>query len=66
VSLYVAHYNLCRMHEALRATPAMAIGIADHSWSIGELIDAALAIVPDDLARRRKPVKLTVIVGGEE
>ena len=25
VSLYVAHYNLCRMHETLRITPAMAL-----------------------------------------
>jgi hypothetical protein len=41
------------------------IGIADHVWSIGELIDAALANVPDDLGRRRKPVKLTVIEGGK-
>src|SRR5260370_12064467 len=41
VSLYVAHFNLCRVHEALRITPAMAIGISDHIWSIGELIDAA-------------------------
>jgi hypothetical protein len=24
VSLYVAHYNLCRVHEALWITPAMA------------------------------------------
>jgi IS1 family transposase len=30
VSLYVAHYNLCRMHEALRVTPAMALGVTDH------------------------------------
>jgi hypothetical protein len=29
VSLYVAHYNLCRAHESLRSTPAMALGIAD-------------------------------------
>jgi hypothetical protein len=27
VSLYVAHYNLCRAHEALKTTPAVAIGI---------------------------------------
>jgi IS1 family transposase len=65
VSLYVAHFNMCRVHEAHRQTPAMAIGIADHVWSIGELIDAALAQVPDDLGRRRKPVKLTVIEGGK-
>jgi 2-methylaconitate cis-trans-isomerase PrpF len=28
-SLYVSHYNMCRVHEALRTTPAVAIGIAD-------------------------------------
>jgi IS1 family transposase len=43
VGLFVAHFNLCRVHEALRITPAMAIGITDHIWSIGELIDEALA-----------------------
>jgi hypothetical protein len=32
VSLYVAHFNLCRVHEALRITPAMAMGITDHVW----------------------------------
>ena len=43
VALYVAHYNLCRFHEALRITPAMALGVTDHIWTIGELIEAALA-----------------------
>jgi hypothetical protein len=38
VSLYVAHYNLCRVHESLRITPALAIGMTDHIWTIGELI----------------------------
>src|SRR3984893_1680816 len=28
VALYVAHYNLCRTHEALRTTPAKALGVA--------------------------------------
>jgi IS1 family transposase len=52
VSLYVAHYNFCRVHEALtpnmrqQTTPAMALGITDHVWSIGELLDAALAVAP--------------------
>ena len=46
VGLYVAFYNLCRMHEALRMTPAMALGIADRVWSIGDLIEAALKAVP--------------------
>jgi len=43
VSLYVAHFNLCRVHESLQITPAMAMGITDHNWSIGELIEAATA-----------------------
>jgi hypothetical protein len=46
VSLYVAHYNLCRVHETLRSTPAMALGIADRVWTIAELVDAALATQP--------------------
>src|SRR5580704_8666626 len=46
VGLYVAFYNLCRTHEALRMTPAMALGITDHVWSVSELIGAALKAVP--------------------
>ncbi len=46
VSLYVAFYNLCKTHEALRMTPAMALGITDRVWSIGDLIEAALKAVP--------------------
>ena len=42
VALYVAHYNLCRVHETLRITPAMALGVADHIWTIGELLGAVL------------------------
>ncbi|MGH7038282.1 MAG: IS1 family transposase [Stellaceae bacterium] len=42
VALYVAHYNLCRVHETLRVTPAMQLDVTDHIWTIGELVDAAL------------------------
>jgi IS1 family transposase len=52
VGLYVAFYNLCRTHEALSpsakspVTPAMALGITDHVWTVSELIAAALKAVP--------------------
>jgi hypothetical protein len=46
VALHVAFYNLCRVHESLRSTPAMALGIADRIWTIGDLLDAALAAEP--------------------
>jgi IS1 family transposase len=42
VALYAAHYNFCRVHEALRITPAMQLGVTDHVWTIGELVAAAL------------------------
>jgi hypothetical protein len=43
VSLYEAYYSLGRVHEAVRSTPAMGLGIAERVWSIGDLLDAALA-----------------------
>ena len=41
VALFIAHYNLCRVHETIRMTPAMMLGVADHIWSVGELIEVA-------------------------
>jgi IS1 family transposase len=73
VGLYVAHYNLCRVHESLspnarnQVTPAMALGITDRVWSLGELIDAALAIAtpdPTETAPERRR-KFRVIDGGK-
>ena len=62
VGLYVAFYNLCKTHEALRMTPAMALGITDHAWTIGELIEAALKAVPrkptPTPAQRRKSFRV--------
>jgi hypothetical protein len=67
VALYVAHYNLCRVHEALRTTPAKALGIAERTWTIGQLVDAALAVAPalptETPPDRRR--KFTVIQGGK-
>ena len=62
VSLYVAHYNLCRVHESLRTTPAVAIGVADRVWTIGDLIDAVLPLEPNKPVRTVR--KFRVIDGG--
>jgi IS1 family transposase len=60
VALFIAHYNLCRVHETLRVTPAMSLGVTDHIWSIGELIEAATQpeVLPPRLAT------FTLIKGG--
>jgi IS1 family transposase len=68
VALYVAHYNLCRVHEALRMTPAKALGVVDRNWAIGDLIEAALAtqpISPVPTAPERRKL-FTVIDGGKK
>jgi IS1 family transposase len=63
VALYAAHYNLCRVHETLRVTPAMQLGVTDHIWSIGELVDAALSDdAPTPAGREIGPFR--VIEGG--
>ena len=38
VSLFMAWYNFCRVHQTLRITPAMEAGLTDHIWTVTELI----------------------------
>jgi hypothetical protein len=48
VSIHFAYYNFCRFHESrtirnadgtkTKRTPAMAAGIADHQWSLTQLV----------------------------
>ena len=42
-ALHFAFYNLARIHSTIRTTPAMAAGVTDTVWSMGDLLDAALA-----------------------
>ena len=75
-SLWIAYYNFCRVHETLRQTPAMALGVTDHVWTIGELITAALdsgyvpPLEPAQIIREKiRPTKaptLRLIPGGKK
>jgi IS1 family transposase len=38
IAIHFMHYNFCRVHKTLRVTPAMEAGIADHVWSVEELV----------------------------
>lgn len=38
VALHFMHYNFCRIHQTLRCTPAMEAGVADHVWSLMDLV----------------------------
>jgi len=48
LALFHMHYNFCRIHQALRVTPAMEAGISNHAWSVAEI--AALTSVSLELA----------------
>ena len=38
VALHFMPYNFARIHRTLRITPAMASGVADHVWSLEEVV----------------------------
>lgn len=38
VALHYMYYNFARVHKTLGETPAMAADIADHAWTLEEII----------------------------
>jgi hypothetical protein len=38
ISLYFMYYNLVRIHQTLRITPAMAAGVTERLWDINDVI----------------------------
>lgn len=38
LALYFMYYNFSRIHSTLRVTPAMQAGVADHVWSLEEIV----------------------------
>jgi hypothetical protein len=38
IALHFMYYNFARKHQTLKMTPAMAAGIADHVWTIDEMV----------------------------
>jgi IS1 family transposase len=41
VGLHFAYYNFVKRHSTIRCTPAMAAGVANTFWSVGDLVEAA-------------------------
>lgn len=44
LALYFMFYNFARIHTSLRVTPAMEAGVADHVWSMEEIV----ALIDED------------------
>jgi hypothetical protein len=39
VALNFAYYNFCKMHSAIRCTPAMQAGVENSQWTVAELVE---------------------------
>jgi hypothetical protein len=39
VALNFAYYNLVKIHDAIRCTPAMAAGVEKSAWTVSELVE---------------------------
>jgi IS1 family transposase len=55
VALHMMYYNFVRIHKTLRVTPAMAAGVSDRLWEIGDI--AALVDAADAKPTKRGPYK---------
>jgi hypothetical protein len=44
IALHSMHNNFCRIHQTLRATPAMEAGIVDHIWSLKEVVSVLTSL----------------------
>ena len=38
VALHMLHYNFVRIHQTLRTSPAMAVGVTNRLWEISDMI----------------------------
>ncbi len=54
-AIYRAYYHFCRVNQTLRVTPAMEAGLADHIWSLEELV-SLLSIDSKEVALHSFPL----------
>jgi hypothetical protein len=41
VGLHFAYYNFVKRHNTVKTTPAVAAGVTEAQWSVGDLVEAA-------------------------
>ena len=39
VALFMIYYNFCKLHKAHRLTPAMAAGVTERLWDVGDIVN---------------------------
>jgi IS1 family transposase len=58
VALFTTYYNFVRIHKTLRMSPAMAAGVTDRLWEIGDIVTLIEAM--DAQPGKRGPYKKSV------
>jgi IS1 family transposase len=56
VALHMMYYNFVRIHKSLRVTPAMAAGVSDRLWEIGDIV-ALIEKAETRIPTKRGPYK---------
>ena len=57
VALHMMYYNFVRIHGKLRMTPAMAAGVSDRLWEIGDIVALVEAAETESATKKRGPYK---------
>jgi IS1 family transposase len=57
VALHMMYYNFVRIHQSLRVTPAMAAGVSDRLWEIGDIVNLIEEMEARTPAKPRGPYK---------
>ena len=52
VALHSMYYNFVRLHQTLKVSPAMAAGVTDRLWEMGDVVDMLDAF---EAKRKREP-----------
>lgn len=63
VALHMMYYNFVQMHSKLRMSPAMAAGVTDRLWEIGDVVKLVEAVEAEKPRKRgpykKKPVQIS-------
>lgn len=51
------YYNFVKIHSTLKVTPAMASGVADRLWEIGDIVKLLEAKEAEAAPKKRGPYK---------
>src|SRR5687767_12734561 len=57
VALHMMYYNFVRIHSKLRMTPAMAAGVSDRLWEIGDIVALVEAQEAAEGSKKRGPYR---------